>query len=127
MRGAVQEEQQRDGDADEQPRESVEDQNTEHRRHRGDEVGLRRDPVDRSESTCREAIEPDERAHVDQVEERGDDQRTERRLGEVFEQTGEEQQRHDRHDGCPRFAHLTRTLADISDSVQGGVISISRC
>ena len=37
--------------------------------------------------------------HVDQVDERGDDQRTERRLGEVFEQTGEEQQRHDRHDG----------------------------
>ena len=36
---------------------------------------------------------------VDELDERGDDQRAERRLGEVFEQTGEEEQRHDRHGG----------------------------
>ena len=93
------EQQQRDGDADEQPGQRVEDQDTEHRRHRGDEVGTRRDAVDLPEPARREAVEPHERGEVDELDQRRDHDRAQRRLGEILEQTGEEQQRDDGSDG----------------------------
>ena len=54
-RRAVEEEQQRHDDADEQPGQGVEDEHAEHGRHRGDEVGPGRASVDRAQPSGVEA------------------------------------------------------------------------
>ena len=109
-RGAVDQQQQRDPDPDEQPGEGVEDRHAEQRRDRGDEVGASREPELAPEALGVGAVQLDQRAVVDELDHRGDHDRRERRFGEVFEQPRQREQREDRQrrDDQPRRAACAR-------------------
>ena len=96
---SVDEQQQRDDDADEQPRQRVEDEHAEHGGDGGDEVRTCRVAVDAAESVGVQLVQIDEGSDVDELDHRRDHDGGEGRLGQVLEQRGQEQQGHDREDG----------------------------
>ena len=98
-RRAVDEQQQRDADADEQAGQRAEYQHAGERGHRGDEVGTRRHGVDAAGAAEVKAVQAHERGNVDEIDHCRDDDRGERRLGEVLEEPGEKEQRDDRQHG----------------------------
>jgi hypothetical protein len=78
------------------PWERVEDEHAEHRRDGGDEVRARGDPVQPAGGV---AVQGDQRADVDELDHGGVHNRGERRLGQLLEEPGEDQQRDDRQCG----------------------------
>jgi len=94
----IQEQQQRDADADEQAGERVEDEHAEHGRDRGYEVGPLGDREAARMATGVDAVQPPQRGDVDQLDHRGDHDRRQRRVRELLEQAGQQQQREDRED-----------------------------
>jgi hypothetical protein len=57
------------------------------------------EPVDPAEPGRVQPVEAHERGNVDEVDQRRDHDRGERRLGEILEEAGEEEQRDDREHG----------------------------
>jgi hypothetical protein len=74
------------------PGQDVEDQNTQQCSERGDEIDTGSRSVDASEIARVHVVEPSDRREVNQLDERGDDDRGKGRFGEVFEKAGEQQQ-----------------------------------
>jgi hypothetical protein len=95
-RRSVEQQEERHPDADEQPGQRVKDEHAEERGERRDEVRSRGDTVDAPEAPGVEAVELDQRANVDELDQRGDHDRCQRRLGQLLEEPGEEEQGHDR-------------------------------
>ena len=98
-RGARDQQDQRDHDADDQAGQGVEDQHSHHGRDGRDEVGPAREVVDRGEPPGLHAVEATQRGDVDQLDDGGDHHRGERRLGQLLEEPGEEEQGDDRQHG----------------------------
>ena len=83
--GAVDQQQQRDGNPDEQAGERVEDDDAEQRGDRGDEVRPRDESELAAEPAAGGAIQRDERPDVDQLDHGRDHDRRERRHGQILE------------------------------------------
>ena len=73
---------------------------------RRQEVGPRGDAEDAPGAARVEAVELDERADVDELDQRRDHDRGERRLRQLLEQAGEEEQRDDRQHGDDEAGQL---------------------
>src|SRR4029453_8990960 len=97
--GAVDQQQQRDGDADEQPGQGVEDQHPEQGGDRGDEVGTGGHAVVATQPAGVDPVQPGQGWDVDQLDDRGDHYGRQRRLGQTLEQSGQGQQGDDGQGG----------------------------
>ena len=91
-RGAVDEQDDRHEDPEEQTGQRVEQEDPERRRHGRDEVRSSREPVDPPEPARVDAVEADQRPDVDQLDQGGDDDGGQGRLGQLLEEAGQEQQ-----------------------------------
>ena len=85
-------------------------QHADHGRERRDEVRAGGDGERATGAADVEPVEGDERPDVDELDERGDHDRGERRLGKLLEQPGEEQERDDGQ-GCDHDARELGTCA----------------
>jgi hypothetical protein len=97
--GAVDQQQQRDGDAEEQPGQGAEDQHAEQGGDRGDEVGAGGHAVVATEPAGVDAVQGGQGRNVDQLDDRGDHHRRQGRLGQALEQSGQGQQGDDGQGG----------------------------
>ena len=88
------------------PGKGVEQEHAEQRRHGGDEVGPGGLAVDAPEPLGVQRIEATDGGDVDELDDGGDDDGGQRRLGQVLEQAGEEQQRDDGQHGDDEPGHL---------------------
>ena len=93
-RGPVGKEQERRADADEEPGERPEDGHPQQGGERGDEVGTRDPPELAAEALGVRVVEVDQDGHVDKLDDRGDHDGGQCCLGQVLEEPGEEEQRH---------------------------------
>ena len=98
-RGPVGEEQERGADADEEPGQRPEDGHPQQGGERGDEVGTRDPPELAAEALGVRVVEVDQGGHVDELDDRGDHDGGQCRLGQVLEEPGEEEQRHNGQGG----------------------------
>ena len=104
-RGAVEEQEDRHADADEEPRERVEHEHAGESRQRCDEVGSGGEAVDATESGRVGAVEPHERREVHQLDQGGDDHRGQDCLRKVLEQAGQEEEGDDGEHGDHQSRH----------------------
>ena len=98
-RGPVEQQDQRDGDADEQAGQGVEDEDAEQGGERGEEVRAGRPAVDAGELRRPDPVEAAQRRDVDQFDDGRDDDRGEGGLRQLLEQPGQEQQGDDGQHG----------------------------
>jgi hypothetical protein len=81
------------------PRERVEHEHAHERGHRCDEVGSSCEPVDAAQDPRMSAIELHERGNVHELDDGRDDDSGQDCLRKLFEQAGQEEQRHYREHG----------------------------
>ena len=105
-RRAVDEQRQRGADPDEQAGQGVEHEHAGQRRDRGEEVGARRHRERAARPPGRDAVEPREGRHVDELDHRRDHHRGEGGLRQALEEPGQQQQGHDGHHGHDEPRHL---------------------